>query len=133
MLETAELSYGTAVFSLDLPTALPHVCVVQIVATTVYVRKVKKLLTPVERRATEDQIAADPLYWPVVPGTGGVRKARGARASSGKRGGVRVIYYFRSRRETIYLLSIYAKGDRADLTPADKKKLRTLVKSLEGT
>ncbi|MEE8188777.1 MAG: type II toxin-antitoxin system RelE/ParE family toxin [Kiloniellales bacterium] len=95
--------------------------------------QVKKLLTPAERRATEDQIAADPLYWPVVPGTGGVRKARGGRASSGKRGGVRVIYYFRSRRETIYLLSIYAKSDRIDLTPADKKKLRTLVKSLEGT
>ncbi len=107
--------------------------IVQIVATTVYVRKVKKLLTPAERRAAEDQIAADPLYWPVVPGTGGVRKARGARASSGKRGGVRVIYYFRSRRETIYLLSIYAKSDRTDLTSADKKKLRTLVKSLEGT
>ncbi len=103
-----------------------------IVATKIYSRKVKKLLTEDERQAVEHEIAIDPLRWPVVAGTGGVRKARAARGSSGKSGGVRIIYYHWSDRETLFLLTVYAKSRQADLTAADKKALRQLVKSLEG-
>ena len=104
----------------------------QIVTTKIYRRKVKKLLTEDERRTAEDGIATDPLRWPVVAGTGGVRKARAARGSSGRSGGVRIVYYHWSDRETLFLLTAYAKGRQADLTAADKKALRELIKSLEG-
>ena len=105
----------------------------QIVATKIYSRKVERLLTEDERQSAEDEIAADPLRWPVVAGTGGVRKARAARGSSGKRGGARIIYYHWSDRETLFLLTAYAKSRQDDLTVADKKALRELVKSLKGT
>ena len=104
----------------------------QIVAINSYRRKVDRLLTKDERQAAEDEIAADPLRWPVVAGTGGVRKARAARGSSGKSGGVRIIYYHWSDRQTLFLLTIYAKSRQADLTAADKRALLKLVKSLEG-
>jgi hypothetical protein len=104
---------------------------VQIVATTVYLRKVKKLLTEQERQAAEDEIARDPLRWPVIPGTGGLRKARAARGSTGKSGGVRIIYFVWTTADNLYLLTVYAKSERDDLTPADKRALRRLVASLQ--
>jgi mRNA-degrading endonuclease RelE of RelBE toxin-antitoxin system len=88
------------------------VSVVQIVASTTYERAVRKLLSPAEREAMERSIAADPRSAPVIPGTGGIRKLRWSGSGRGKRGGVRTIYFFHGEIATIYLLTIYAKGDR---------------------
>ena len=60
-------------------------------ATKRYEREAKRLLADVEIETMEASIAADPEAHPVVPGTGGVRKARWSRHGRGKRGGVRVI------------------------------------------
>jgi hypothetical protein len=51
----------------------------------------------------------------------------------GKRGGVRAIYYYQTRAGIVYMLDIYAKNEKADLTPADKRELRTIVSPLEGS
>ncbi len=75
----------------------------------------------------QETIAERPDGHPIVPGTGGVRKARWARSGMGKRGGVRAIYYFLVRADLIYMLDIYAKNEKADLTPADKRELRGIV------
>ena len=112
---------------------MPYTCDAQIVATKIYCRKVGKILRDAERQTAEAQIAADPTSWPVIAGTDGVRKARAARGSSGKRGGVRIIYYYWSGHDTVFLITAYAKSARIDLTAADKKALRDIVKSLEGT
>jgi hypothetical protein len=79
----------------------------------------------------EQSIAERPDAHPVVAGTGGVRKLRWARPGMGKRGGVRVVYYFQTCAEIVYLLDIYAKNEKADLTPADKRELRAIVSLLE--
>ncbi|MGB7762543.1 MAG: hypothetical protein WBL61_22100 [Bryobacteraceae bacterium] len=85
-------------------------------------------------------IAADPAAYPVIPGTGGVRKARWSRQGKGKSGGVRVIYYYwRMAEESVvpvlgaevYLLSIYAKNDQADMTAADRKAAKKFVEGLK--
>ena len=55
-------------------------------------------------------LATDPTAGSVVPGTGGVRKVRWSRSGSGKRGGVRAIYYNRTELGEIWLLLIYAKS-----------------------
>lgn len=47
----------------------------------------------------------------VVPGAGGVRKLRWGMAGKGKRGGVRIIYYFKRRDAEIWLLTIYSKSE----------------------
>ena len=67
-------------------------------------------------------IAADPETGDVVPGSGGVRKVRWSRKGSGKRGGVRVIYFNRLANGEIWLLLIYAKNVK-DNIPAHVLKM----------
>ncbi len=62
-----------------------------------------------------------------MEGTGGVRKLRWARGSRGKSGGVRVIYYFHSDRIPLYLLTMFAKNERANLNKAERNGLAELV------
>jgi hypothetical protein len=59
-----------------------------------------------EREAFVDFIARNPEAGDVIPETGGVRKLRWRRPGSGKRGGVRVIYFYHSARMPIFLLLI---------------------------
>jgi hypothetical protein len=101
------------------------------VRTPTFSRRAKRLLPEAEIVMLEQSIAARPDVHPLIAGTGGVRKARWARPGMGKRGGVRAVYYFRTRAEIVYMLDIYAKNEKADLTPADKRELRAIVSQLE--
>jgi len=103
---------------------------VKVARTSRYARRVAKLLPPDEQLAMELHIAQNPDAHPVIPGAGGIRKARWGRLGQGKRGGVRAIYYFASTAGTMYLLDIYAKNQKADLTPDDKKELKRIVEQL---
>ena len=75
--------------------------------------------------------------WPeagdLVSGGGGIRKVRWGRAGTGKRGGVRVIYYYHSEIMPLFLLAIYAKARKQDLTPAELKVLKALAANLRST
>ncbi len=104
----------------------------RVVATLGYDRRVRRLLTAVERAAAELEIALAPLAWPVIAGTGGARKARAARGGKGKRGGARVIYYVVIRWDVLYLIDIYAKSAKEDLTDAEKQEIRRLTAALEA-
>jgi hypothetical protein len=64
------------------------------IATSRYRREARRLLTEEEGAAARDATASNPEFYPVIPGTGGVRKARWRRQGKGKSGGVRVIYYY---------------------------------------
>ena len=68
-----------------------------------------------ERLEFVSALAAGPLAGAVVPGAGGLRKISWARPGSGKRGGVRVIYYNRTERGEIWLLLIYAKSAKENI------------------
>jgi hypothetical protein len=74
-------------------------------------------------------LAANPEYGDVVPGTGGFRKLRWRDPSrrKGSRGGLRIIYYFFSTGEQIWLMAIYAKGEIADITASQKDQLRRAI------
>ena len=78
--------------------------------TSVYAKRAAKILPLDERDAMELHVAENPEIHPVVAGTGGVRKARWGRQGKGKRGGVRVIYFYRSAADVVYFLDIYAKA-----------------------
>jgi len=69
-------------------------------------------------------IATHPNEGVVVPGTGGVRELRWSRAGAGKSGGVRVIYFARSRDGELVLLFIYAKSHLEKLKASTLKELR---------
>ena len=101
------------------------------VRTPTFARRAKRLLPEDDIAALEAIIAECPEAHPVVSGAGGVRKARWSRPGMGKRGGVRAVYYLHTRAGIVYLLDIYAKNEKTDLTPADKRELRAIVSMLE--
>jgi hypothetical protein len=80
-----------------------------------------------------DYLAAHPKAGVVMQGTGGIRKLRWVRESMGKRGGVRVIYYYHDERMPLYLLTIFGKGEKDNLTKAEQTALRRLVRMLIET
>lgn len=59
-----------------------------------------------------------------------MRKLRWGRSGMGKSGGVRVIYYFHSEQRPLYLLTVFGKSERANLSKAEKMMLKTTVKEL---
>ena len=66
-----------------------------------------------------------------IPGTGGIKKIRVPAKGHGKRGGARVIYVDIEIKEVIYLLNVYAKNEQSDLTPAERKVLKSAVSLLK--
>lgn len=110
---------------------MPYHSIMEIVRTRIYKRKIGKLLSHAEALAAEDDIATHPEKWPVVQGTGGIRKARAARGSSGKSGGVRIMYYFWATETVLYLLDVYPKNEQANISSADKKILKSVIETLK--
>jgi hypothetical protein len=105
---------------------------VAVFSLRLYEKSVTRLLTAAERIALENSIATDPEAHPVIPGAGGVRKARWGRGASGKRGGVRAIYYYLASGSTVYMLAVYAKADKEDLTEREKQELKRVAIALKG-
>jgi len=90
--------------------------------TPEFSRRAARLLSPVEQEALVLARAMNPLAGDLIRGTGGVRKLRWARDGRGKSSGVRVIYYFHSDNAPLYLLTIYGKGEKVDLTDEERNE-----------
>jgi hypothetical protein len=101
---------------------------VKVVPTRLYLRRAAKLFSERERLAMEDSIAVAPQRWPVIAGTGGLRKARVARAGTGKRGGARTIYFFWVEEDLLLLLLVYAKNEQEDIDVDDKRELTAFTR-----
>ena len=95
-----------------------------------FVRRAEKLLGSEEHRDLVIYLALHPRAGDLIKGTGGIRKLRWRREGQGKRGGVRVIYYFHSESMPLYLLTLFGKNERADLAKAERNELAKLVKQL---
>ncbi len=99
----------------------------ELVETTIFTRQVQDQLSDDEYRAFQLYLITRPEAGKVIPGSGGLRKVRWRLAGRGKRGGARVIYYRKLGADRIYLLFLYPKNMRADLTPREIRVLRKLV------
>lgn len=102
-----------------------------IAETASFIRQAADVWKHDERAAFIDFIAANPEAGDLIPDTGGLRKVRWGRQGSGKRGGVRVIYFFHDVGMPLYLLMIYAKAQREDLSPDEKRRVQALVATLK--
>ena len=102
-----------------------------IAETHLFVRQAADVWKDGERMAFVDFIAANPEAGDVIPDTGGLRKVRWSRQGTGKRGGVRVIYFYHDCDMPLYLMLIYAKAQRADLTPDEKRRAKALIATLK--
>jgi mRNA-degrading endonuclease RelE of RelBE toxin-antitoxin system len=98
-----------------------------LVETSVFTRRVRALLRDEEYRLLQLHLAGHPDAGAVIKGSGGLRKIRWSVGARGKRGGVRVIYYWSKPLDQILMLLIYSKSDREDLTPEQLKMLRKVV------
>jgi len=93
-------------------------------------RRAAKLLSEVERQDIICFLAHSPKSGVLIEGCGGIRKLRWRRGNKGKSGGLRIVYYFCNDHTPLYLITLFAKGDRANLTQAERNDLRELVDEL---
>src|SRR5262245_46799971 len=99
-----------------------------LVEMPVYTKRVLELLDDDQHAELQAAVAADPKIGDVMPGSGGIRKLRWKIEGRGKRGGVRVIYYWANPRNEVLMLYIYPKSKQEDLTPDQTKRLRQVVR-----
>ena len=98
-----------------------------IIETSIFTRQVLELLSDDEYRKLQVVLANRPNAGDLIKGSGGMRKIRWTIEGRGKRGGVRVIYYWAVKQERLLMLFIYPKSERGDLTPAQIKVLRNII------
>ena len=96
-----------------------------------FVRKAESLLSEADIIELEQSIERNPRAGDVIAGTGGVRKLRFAIGGRGKSGGVRVIYYHRSAKGRVYLITVYSKKEQDNLTAQEKKRMKQITVALD--
>jgi mRNA-degrading endonuclease RelE of RelBE toxin-antitoxin system len=104
-----------------------------VVETPYFLRKAIGLLGDEEREELTMYVGSAPEAGDVIPETGGIRKLRWAAKGKGRRGGVRVIYYFHNEMIPVFLLTVYAKNQKANLTKAERNEWKQLVRLLVQT
>ena len=101
------------------------------VETETFIRQIDAQLSTASREELIGFLAFNPEAGQVIPGTGGLRKVRWAVAGTGKRGGLRVIYYFHSERMPLFLLMAYAKSRKTNLSRAEQTALQKVAGAIQ--
>ncbi len=97
------------------------------IETKSFVRTKEGILGEDELRQLQTSLMLNPQSGKVIPGSGGLRKLRWSGSGRGKRGGIRVIYYWINQKDKIYLLIAYTKNRQQDLTADQLKILKSLI------
>ena len=97
------------------------------VETSVFTREIRHLLPDEEYRMLQTALMFRPDAGDIIRGGGGLRKVRWSLPGRGKRGALRVIYFW-DPPDTVYMLLPYRKTEQDDLTPEQLKFLRGMVK-----
>jgi mRNA-degrading endonuclease RelE of RelBE toxin-antitoxin system len=103
-----------------------------IIETPIFTRRIQAILSDEEYRLLQIQLINKPDSGKVIRGSGGPRKLRWSAGGHGKRGGVRVIYYWFVSQDILLLLFVYPKSEQDELTPKQLRQLRQLKKVVEG-
>ena len=98
-----------------------------IIETPIFTRQLLATLSDDEYRELQRGLLGHPEAGKVIPGSGGLRKLRWAFDGRGKRGGVRLIYYWFTAQGSLLLLFIYPKNVQDDLKPDQLKQLKRIV------
>jgi hypothetical protein len=102
----------------------------EFIETPTFTRQVTQLLTDDAYRQIQNVLVENPAQGALIKGGGGIRKLRHAVAGKGKSGGVRMIYYWVKEDHQIYMLVVYPKSKKDDLTDKEVALLCELVKEL---
>lgn len=85
------------------------------------------LLSDAERTTLIDHLATHPTDGAAMEGTGGARKLRWGALGKGKRGGCRVITFYAGPDMPLFLLTVYGKGEKANMSKAERNELRAIL------
>ena len=96
-----------------------------------FIKRSEGLLSEDARMHLIEYLVAFPTAGVLIRGTGGIRKLRWASKSKGKRGGHRVLYYYSDRKTPLFLLTVFDKASRADLSEKECKQLALLTTVLK--
>ena len=97
------------------------------VETSVFSRQIRTLISDDTYRQFQQELIFNPAAGDIIKGGGGLRKIRCRAGGKGKRSGIRVIYYWYTSENEIYLLLAYAKNEKDNLSPQELKILRGLI------
>jgi mRNA-degrading endonuclease RelE of RelBE toxin-antitoxin system len=100
-----------------------------LIETPIFTQRIETTLSDEEYRLLQIQLINRPDSGKVIRGSGGLRKLRWPAGGHGKRGGIRVIYYWSVPRDILLLLFVYPKSERDDLT---REQINQLRKVIEG-
>ena len=98
------------------------------IETPIFTADVTRELSIEEYRQLQVALLLRPTQGALIKGSGGLRKIRWGRPGMGKRGGLRIIYFWEANSETFYMLMVYRKNEQEDLTPKQVATLQRLVK-----
>ena len=102
----------------------------EFIEATLFTKLVYSFLTDDEYLGLQGYLLQFPESGKVVPGSGGVRKLRWAMSGTGKRGGIRVIYYFKKQDDEIWLLTIYSKSETENIPAHILRKIAEEIQNV---
>ena len=97
------------------------------VETPIFTKQLSAYLSDNEYRNLQNFLIENPYTGDVIQETGGLRKLRWKIGNQGKRGGLRVIYYYQKANDQIYFMTLYAKNEMANLSAQEKKILKQMI------
>jgi hypothetical protein len=100
----------------------------EFVETPTFTRLVVALMDDDAYAGLQATLASRPETGKLIPGGGGIRKMRWMGSGRGKRGGLRFIYYWQTAAGRIWMLLVYPKNERDDLSADQVRQMRILVK-----
>ena len=98
-----------------------------IIETAIFTRHIRDLMSDVEYSILQEALVFRPDMGVLIQGAGGLRKVRWKLEGKGKSGGVRIIYYWKTEDDQIYMLFVYPKSEQENLTSEQKKALKQIV------
>jgi hypothetical protein len=105
-----------------------------VIETELFLRDAKSVgLSDEERDAIVNFVATNPNAGNEIKGTGGARKLRFAGKGKGKSGGYRVITFYSGDDIPVFLLNVFAKNEKTDLSQAERNELKTVLTALADT
>jgi hypothetical protein len=101
-----------------------------VVETPTFTAAAKKMFGSEEVTEIIETVAADPYCGEVMKDTGGFRKFRFARQGMGKRGGARVIYIYKNEQFPVFLITVFPKNKKANLTKEERNELKAKAEKI---
>jgi hypothetical protein len=98
-----------------------------IVETPIFTKLINETMSDDEYKELQEALVIKPDLGVLIKSSGGLRKVRWSVDGRGKRGGVRIIYYWMTENEQLYMMYIFPKNTQENLTDAQTKALRQIV------